>query len=117
MKSELEELHGRLAALPKQGRKRMYTTDLKRRVLEYCEARVASGATESTACGELGVDQSTVSVWRRGRRGGTKGRNGCVRAVELEQQPSRVSPTLVVGSVRVEGLSLAELIEAARALR
>ena len=105
--------------LPKRGRRRQYTADVKRRVLAYRERRLADGASEATACKELGLDQSTVVQWRSGRRTQKRrsGRGDIVRPVEVAAPRTGQLVLVLPGDARVEGLSLEQVVQLAKALR
>ncbi len=118
MDPEIEELKKRVESVPRVGRKRRYTADLKRRVIAYVEKQIADGKTESWASKELGLFQGTVSEWRRGRSR-AKPRTSCdrVRPVELAQTEGETLTLVLGGEARIEGLSLEQAIEVAKALR
>jgi len=119
MDPEVEDIKKRVEALPRIGGKRQYTADLKRRVIAYVERRIADGSSECAASKELGFFQGTIGEWRRGgSRGKSKKSRSRVRPVELAPPKKQELLTLVLaGNVRVEGLSLEQVIEVAKALR
>lgn len=118
MDPELDEIKKRLEALPRSGRKRRYTADLKRRVVAYVQRQVAEGKTESAVSRELGLFQGTVSDWRTGGVRTKPRKQTTVRPVELARNEKAPALTLVLGDeARVEGLSLAQVIEVVKALR
>lgn len=55
------------------GRGRFHGVEERRRVLELIEEAVASGARQSTACEELGIDTRTLQRWRGRREDGRCG--------------------------------------------
>jgi len=90
-------------------------------VLSYIAGRIADGTTESAACKDLGMHQATIAVWtgRKKTGGAKKTAASRVRAVEVVAvAPEQSRRTLVLpGGVRVDGLSLADVVEVIKALR
>ena len=114
VKSEAEALFDEVAALPMNGRRRLYTADLRRRVLAFIEKRIAEGGSECKASAELGIHQATITGWRGGKKRSPKKRHRAtkVRAVEVVATTREsTGPVLLFGSgARIEGLSTVDII-------
>jgi len=120
MQNEAEKLFREVEALPKQGRRRLYTADLRRRVVAFVEKRIAAGGTESSASVELGIHQATITDWRGGkkrRRTKTTKATKRVRPVELVAPAKAETMVLVLGaSARVEGLTIDHVVALVKGL-
>jgi hypothetical protein len=114
---EARKLRAEVAIL-RGGRGRKYPSDLRRRILDWVDREVASGASESE-CGEaLVVPMHRFELWRQRDR-----------EREVEQVPAEFVPVEVAAAVggglvlampggyRVEGLTVAETIAMLKALR
>jgi transposase-like protein len=121
------ELKRRIDELPVSvdGRRR-YTGELKQVVVEHVERRCAEGTTAAAACRELGIHKATLVGWmkatgRRKKGPASKRRQSSpaarMRAVQLtESKHDSALVVLLPGGARVEGLSIAQLGELAKAL-
>jgi transposase-like protein len=109
-KSEVEELK-RLVA----GRGgRHYSPELKARVIAYAERRYGEGASAKHVSDELGVNVHTLGFWRE-RKKNTKPVLRPVRVID-ETSDARIV-LLVRNGIRVEGLSVEQLVEVLRQVR
>jgi len=117
MQDEARKLWAEVEALPKRGQRRLYTADLRRRVVAFIERRIAAGISETNASAELGINQATVADWRGRRK--TQAKNPTrVRAVEIVESHESSKPVLILGaSARVEGLSVADVLTLVKGLR
>ncbi len=109
-KSEVEELK-RLVA----GRgSRQYAPELKARVIAYAERRYNEGASAKNVSDELGVNVHTLGFWRE-RKANAK---ALLRPVRVIDQTSDARIVLLVrNGIRVEGLSVEQLVEVLRQVR
>ena len=117
MEEEGKELFREIEALPKQGRRRLYTASLRRRVIAFVEKRIAAGGSESKASAEVGIHQATITGWRGGKKRNAKKATKRVRPVEVVEPVRRSDPVLVLGAARVEGLTLADVLVLVKGLR
>ena len=121
MDDKADELQREVEQLPKSGRRRLYSEELKRRVLAYVERRIAGGSTESKASVELGIHQATISDWRGRKKRRTKKskpKSSRVRSVEVVASPKRGGLVLVFGTgTRVEGVTVEDVVALAKELR
>ena len=126
MDAELLKLRKVIEGLPKVGRRRAYTADVRRRILAFVGHEVAAGRSEAAACNAVGMHQATVSEWNgsRKRRASTKKKSTPrVRAVEVvapevtgSSSSSRLSLAFP-GGARVDGLTIADVVVFAKGLR
>lgn len=120
MEEEGKELIREIEALPKQGRRRLYTADLRRRGVAFVEKRIAAGGSESKASVEVEIHQATITDWRGGKkRTATKATKATkrIRPVEVVEPAKKSGPVLVLGGARVEGLTLADVLVLVKGLR
>ncbi|MGH1341333.1 MAG: IS630 transposase-related protein [Nannocystales bacterium] len=119
MEEEGQALFREIEALPKQGRRRLYTADLRRRVIAFVEKRIAAGGSESKASVEVGIHQATITGWRGGKKRNAKATKATkrVRPIELVEPAKKSGPVLVLGSARVEGLTLDDVLVLVKGLR
>ena len=117
MEEEGKALFREIEALPKQGRRRLYTASLRRRVIAFVEKRIADGGSESKASAEVGIHQATITGWRGGKKQDPKKATKRVRPVEVVEPAKKSGPVLVLGGARVEGLTLADVLVLVKGLR
>lgn len=103
MEEEGKELFREIEALSKQGRRRLYTAGLRRRVVAFVEKRIAAGGSESKASLGVGIHQATITDWRGGKKRNAKKATQRVRPIEFVEPPKRSGPILFSGAARVEG--------------
>jgi transposase-like protein len=109
-KSEIEELRQLVA-----GRgNRHYSSELKARVMAYAERRYSEGASAKQVSDELGVNVHTLGFWRE-RKAYAKALLRPVRVID-ETSDARIV-LLVRNGIRVEGLSVEQLVEVLRHVR
>ena len=119
----IEELKNHIAELPvSDAGRRRYPSVVKEGVLALLEDEGA-GWTQARLAAELGLNQATVSNWRKAKKSPPQVLGKC-RPVRLarEEEASDVhvgrGRALVLPSgIRVEGLGLDELLELVRELR
>ena len=87
MEEEAKELFREIEALPEQGRRRLYTASLRRRVVAFVEKRIAAGGSESKASVEVGIHQATITDWRGGKK-----RNASTPPQSAGSSPQRADP-------------------------
>ena len=117
MEEEGRELFREIEALPKQGRRRLYTASLRRRVVAFVEKRIAAGGSESKASVEVGIHQATITDWRGGKKRNAKKATKRVRPIELVEPAKKSGPVLFLGTARVEGLTLADVLVLVKGLQ
>ena len=110
--SEVEELKQLIAH--RGGSKRNYPPELKARVNNYASQRYGEGAKPKEVAEELGMNAHTLTSWRE-RRVGPQSPLRPVRVID-EVDEGRIV-VLVRNGIRVEGLSLEQLIEVLRHVR
>ena len=122
-KKTIEALKNQIAELPlSEAGRRRYPRAVKEGVLALLEVEGA-GWTQARLAAELGLNQATVSNWRKTKKNPLQVLGKC-RPVRLarEEEASDVHAghgrALVLPSgIRVEGLGLDELLELVRELR
>ena len=98
----------------RKGGSRPYPDKAKVLAVEYARERVASGESYSAIAAELGIAQTTITGWLE--PGSRSFRPVRVATDRVRKRPNRA--VLVTPSgVRVEGLSVAEVIRVLGALR
>ena len=117
MEEEGKELLREIEALPKQGRRRLYTASLRRRVVAFVEKRIAAGGSESKASVEVGIHQATITGWRGGKKRNARKATKRVRPIELVEPAKKSGPVLFLGAARVEGLTLADVLVLVKGLQ
>lgn len=119
-----EELKKHIAELPVGGSgRRKYPRAVKEAALAILEEKRAEGWTQSRLADELGLNQATLSHWRRRALKGNQA-VGKIRPVRLvseaetrgDECASRRAVVLPSG-VRVEGLEMTELLALVKVLR
>ncbi|MBL4683414.1 MAG: hypothetical protein JKY37_02400 [Nannocystaceae bacterium] len=128
MDAELLELRRTIAKLPKVGRRRAYTADIRGRIVAFVAREVAAGRSEAAACNAVGMHQATVSEWNGGRKKRASAKKKSApraRVVEVvAAKPAASSPPapsplslLFPAGVRVDGLTIADVAAFAKAVR
>lgn len=99
-----------------RGRGRRYSPELRARVAAFAAKRRAEGATWKAIAAELGATFETVRRW--GRRPSRSSRTAlALRPVEVVAKPVASSLAVVaLSGLRVEGLTLDDVIVLVRAL-
>lgn len=93
---------------------RHYSPELKARVIAYAERRYTEGASAKHVSDELGVNVHTLGFWRE-RKKNAKPVLRPVRVID-ETIDARIV-LLVRNGIRVEGLSVEQLVEVLRHVR
>ena len=121
------ELKQRIERLPasSDGRRR-YPQEVRKLVMAHVKHRKAEGSSAAAACREVGVHKATIIGWerdgksRRRKKAPSKRKKPVpavpVRAVQVTEAPSGWPVVVLPGGARVEGLSISQLAELARAL-
>lgn len=121
------ELKQRIEQLAAGGAgRRRYPPEIRKLVMAHVKRRKAEGGSAASACRELGVHKGTIIGWQRD--GETRKKKTApskaikpvgavpVRAVEVTDAPSQGPVVVLLGGARVEGLSIVQLAQLARAL-
>ena len=97
-----------------QGPRNRYPAVLRSEAVAFLQARVAQGVKEGQVAEELGVDARTLRGWA----GQATEPKAMFRRVEMVAESKQAS-VVVYGpaGIRIEGLSVAELVEVMRGLR
>jgi transposase-like protein len=102
-----------------RGPRGKYTAELREQAVAYLRCREAAGARPTTVAKELGVDKRALKAWADAM--GNDAPAPTFHPVELiatTQQPSAGRLTLHgPGGLRVEGLTVPELVTVLRGLR
>ncbi|RKG47903.1 hypothetical protein D7X30_41255 [Corallococcus sp. AB011P] len=131
MGMELKELAAKLKQEVEGQRSRgtrwRFDEDFRARAVAYLRARQAEGGTQEEAAREMGLSSWTLSRW--GRQGGPVRRGRPARvspetstaafhavAVKREEEAEGVLVVHGPGGVRVEGLSVAQVVEVLKGL-
>ena len=122
--NEVKELKKRIANTPKNQRgRRLYGPELKRVGLRYAEEHLGKGASVGEVAESLGLKAGTLQTWLKRKERGERE----VRAVRLvderpresqgeKEEPGKGAVVVLANGVRIEGLSMRELIELTRGL-
>lgn len=98
---------------------RSYPQELRQEALAYLKARKGDGVPGAVIAEELGVSWEALTRWQSGKPWRRPSREG-FRRVEIDKEaerPSTASAILVhVGSLRIEGLDVAALVDVLRRL-
>lgn len=109
-KSEVEELRQLVAG--REGRH--YASELKAKLIAYAERRYSEGASCKQVGDELGVNGHTLGFWRER----TANARTPLRPVRVIDETSDARLVLLLrNGIRVEGLSVEQLIEVLRQVR
>jgi transposase-like protein len=109
-KSEVDELRQLVAG--RGGRH--YSPELKARVIAYAERRYTEGVSAKQVSDELGVNVHTLGFWRERK----KNAKPMLRPVRVIDETSDARIVLLVrNGIRVEGLSVEQLVEVLRQVR
>ena len=111
----IETLKSRIAALPVSAAgRRQFSLAIKNAAIELFEAKKAEGWSQVRFANALGINQATLSYWRRRIEETASAESEPLRPVSLVEDmpaPTRPARTLVLSDgVRVEGLSMNELV-------
>lgn len=112
MDRELQALRRQLHTIPR-GRGRRIPAALRERITVWATGQRARGAWWSELARHLGVSAPTLMRWAAARRG----RSLSLRPVEiLEAEPVRTVTLVSPSGMRVEGLTIADVITILRGL-
>ena len=110
LKSEVEGLRQLVAARGS----RHYSAELKAKVLAYAERRYREGASVSQVAKEVGVNVQTLSFWQERKANA----QAPLRPVRIIDETSEARIVLLSrNGIRVEGLSVEQLIDVLRQVR
>lgn len=124
MHEEIEALRSRIEAIqPGPGGRRSFTAAVRKDVRELAARWGRKGRTLQSLADVLGLHQGTLSYWC----GQAKTKTRALRRVEVraerKEAPTRITSTqrglvaVLPTGLRIEGLSLADVIELVSALR
>jgi transposase-like protein len=113
MDRELQVLRRQLDTIPR-GRGRRIPTALRERITVWATTRRAQGAWWSELARHLGIPAQTLMRWAAASR---SGRSLSLRPVEvLEAEPVRTMSIVSPSGLRVEGLTIGDVITILRGL-
>jgi hypothetical protein len=114
------ELKAAAEAKQREGKPVRYRAELRERAVRYFREREKVGATLTVVSQELGVRWQTLRRWAQGGKSPMPEPRSGFRQVRVElgeaSGPARFVRILGPGGLRVEGLTVTELITVLRAL-
>lgn len=116
---DAKELRDRIDAAEKNGRgRREYGAELRRDLVEYARQRIVEGGSATSASKELGLNPATVVNWLKADLVRDTARPKMQRVEAAMATSRRSGLVLLLGDdVRVQGLSIDELVELVSKLR
>jgi len=112
MDRELQDLRRRLDTIPR-GRGRRIPVALRERVVAWLTVRRVRGDWWCELARELGIPASTLKRWTTPRAEGTRP----LRPVQvIEEPPCRTMTIVSPSGLRIEGVTIADVIEILRGL-
>lgn len=95
-----------------------YTEEIKRDAVALLAARKAQGIGIVAVARELGLKPDSLRRWSRAAEDGARGKPTFREVAVVASRGERAgTAVVVVGDLRIEGLSVGEIVELVRALR
>src|SRR5262245_15758392 len=127
MKNDIEEGSRLAAEIAKRPTRNSHLPkDLVRAAVAYARRRASAGASQVTIARELGVSSITVGRWvgearaASARRSGRKSKSGktmrAVRVVDRDQSSATTIVATTRDGLRIEGLTIPDLVAVLRGL-